>query len=223
MLIVAHIGENLNEYRLLCDRYFPESCPTCSSSRLRHHDHHMHNAGDQEPVPVYRFRCNRRGCRQVFTVLPDLFEPGQSIPTATKEKAVLAYAATVSTCSQAAETVGVSASTVWRWVEQASTGAPEWVAQMQNWLHSVYPGTYVAVAVDETLRPRWLSRRLRLAEKVTRLLLLEYLPVLVKRCRRAAEKLLRLHSAPAVQTGWPPTCLGFCWRILPGLVGSGGT
>ncbi len=223
MLIVDHIGETLKEYRLLCGRYFPEARPTCGSNRLRVHDHYMHNAGDEEPVPIYRYRCNRRGCRQIFTVLPDLFEPGQSIPTATQEKAVFQYAATVSTCSQAAETAGVSASTVWRWVDRAAGMAAQWVAYMQTWLHSLHPGSHVAVAVNETLRPRWLGRRLRLVDKVTRLLLLERLPGLVTECRREAKVIMQRLPGTAVLAELPSTCLGCCWRVLPRLIGSGGT
>lgn len=207
----------INEYRLLGPRYFPEACPVCGWSRFRRHGHYKHNAGDDEPVPIFRFRCNRRGCRQVFAVLPDLFIPQQSLPAAAQERAVFEYAATVSTCSEAGQSAGVSASTVWRWVDRAAGMAAQWVAQLQAWLGLVQPGRYVTVSADESLRPRWQSRRLRLPDKLSRLLLLERVPMLVKRCRESVETILEpAGGLPA----WPSTCLGFCWLVLPGFVGN---
>lgn len=216
MLIVAHIGDSINEYRLLGSRYFPEACPVCGGSRFRRHGQYPHNADDAGPVPIFRFRCNQRGCRQVFGVLPDLFVPEQSTPVAEQEAAVFSYAATVSTCSQAAKPAGVSTSTIWRWVDRICGIVDQWAAALQTWLSTAYAGSYVTVEVDDSLRLRWQSRRLRKPDKVRRLLLLERLPALVERCRK---KLLTV--VPAVAGA--ATCLGFCWCVLPKLFGITGT
>lgn len=221
MFIVDHIGDSINEYRLLAGRYFPATCPECGwDEKFRRHGHYMHNAGDVEPVPVFRFRCNQKGCRQVFSVLPDLFTPNQSLPTSTEEQAVLQYAATLGTCAQVAETAGVSASTVWRWVHRAASRVDQWISDMQRWLQEALVGDYVAVDVDDTLRPRWRSRRIRLQGKVTQLLLLDRLPRLVKQCRKTVTEILGRRLAASVPVAWPTTSLGFCRQVLPELLGS---
>lgn len=220
MLIVAHIGESINEYRLLGGRYFPETCPVCGGSRFRRHGQYAHNADENGPVAIFRFRCNSRGCRQVFAVLPDLFIPQQSTPVASQERAVVEYVSTVSTCAQAAESVSVSASTVWRWVDRAAGLVEQWIAGLQVWLGMVQPGQYVAVSADESLRPRWQSRRLRMQKKPNRLLLLERLPGLVKQCRLSLAAIFKqeLHMAAGANS-----CLGFCRMVLPRLLGNSGT
>lgn len=220
MLIVAHIGNSINEYRLLGDRYFPEACPTCGGGRFRRHGQYPHNADEAGPVPIFRFRCNRRGCRQVFAVLPDLFVPRQSAPVAVQEQAVFEYAATVSTCTEAGQSASVSASTVWRWVDRAAGMVEKWVTRLQVWLDMVQPGDYTAVSADESLRPRWQSRRLRKPDKLNRLLLLERLPLLVKKCKKRVAGLLHPDRCELVGGA---TSLGFCWLALPRLLGNSGT
>ncbi|HEY3366479.1 MAG TPA: transposase family protein [Symbiobacteriaceae bacterium] len=148
--------------------------------------------------------------------MPDLFTPNQSLPTATEEQAVLQYAATRGTCKQVAESVGVSATTVWRWVQCAASRVEPWVSDLQDAL----VGSYVAVQVDDTLRTRWRRRRLRLEGKVTQLLLLDRLPWLVKQCRATVTDMLRRELAWSDPVTWPATCLGFCRQVLPGLAGS---
>lgn len=223
MVIVAHIGDTINEYRLLCGRYFPEACPACGGIRLRRHGRYMHNAGDGDQVPISRFRCKRRGCCQVFTVLPDLFDLKQSLPAGSREQAVFQYAATRGTCRQVAQEAGVHSSTVWRWVERAAGAVVDWTAQLQCWLQSVRPGGYVAADVDESLRPRWYSRRLKRPDKVTRLLLLDRLPALVKRCRDTLAVAERSAGISAEVWAWPASSLAFCQLVLPGLAGNPGT
>lgn len=219
MLIVVHIGESINEYRQLCRWYMPEACPTCEGEWLRRHGHYLHSAGDEAPVPVFRFRCNQRGCHQVFAVLPDLFTPHQSLPIAIEEQAVSQYAATLGTCKEVGASAGVSASTVWRWVQRAAAQVEQWVTDIQRWLQESR-GAYRAVEVDETLRPRWWSRRLRLDGTVTKLLLLDRLPQLVRQCRATVVTILQRGSAVPVSPDWPTTALGFCRQVLPGLVAS---
>jgi transposase-like protein len=221
MAIVAHIGDSINEYRVSGPRYFPEACPACGGTQLRRHDHYMHSAGDEAPVPIFRFRCKRRGCCKVFAVVPDLFTPKQSLPAQTQEQAVFQYAATRGTCQQVADLAGVHTSTVWRWVEQATGRVADWTAQVQRWLHTVRPGSYMAADVDESLRTRWYSRRLRLPGKIDRLLLLDRLPTLLTRCREAVQTVQRSVGRPSVT--WPTTCLAFCRLVLPGLAGNPGT
>lgn len=220
MLIVAHIGDIINEYRLLCHRYFPVACPTCGGERFRRQGHYLHNVGDQDPVSIFRFRCNRQGCRQVFTVLPDLFIPQQSLPAEAQEQAVFQYAATVGTCSQVAQRASVCTSTIWRWVERAAGMTSQWVTQIQTWLRSVNPGVYVAADVDESLRPRWHTRRLRVAGKLTCLLLLDRLPTLVRECRQVVAALVQPRP-DTWMAGLPTTTLGFCRQVLPSLSSSG--
>lgn len=178
----------------------------------------MHGAGDEPPVEILRFPCNTPRCRQVFTVLPDVLAPHQPQPVAAQEQAVLRFAATLGTCSQVGESGGVSASTVWRWVQRAAQQVEEGVAQIQQWLQDV-AGRYMVVTVDDSLRPRWQRRRLRQAGKVSRLLLLQRLPRLVALCRTAAAELLARHGAAQVPDG-TQSCLAFCWWLLPGLSGS---
>jgi len=79
-------------------------------------------------VPIFRFRCNKRGCRRVFAVLPNLFAPQESVPVADQEQVVFEYTAPISTCAEAAESAGVSASTVWRWVDRAAGTVEQWIA-----------------------------------------------------------------------------------------------
>lgn len=220
MLIVAHIGDSINEYRLLGGRYFPEACPACGWGRFRRHGQYPHNADEVGPVPIFRFRCNKRGCRQVFAVLPDLFVPQESAPVAVQEQAVLEYAATVSTCAEAAESAGVSTSTVWRWVDRAASLVEQWIAGLQAWQGMVQPGDYMAVNADESLLPRWQSRRLRKPGKLNRLLLLERVPALVKQCRKSLVAILQPDRHCMVGSA---TSLGFCRLVLPVLLGNSGT
>gem|GEM_PF-6347926 len=129
------------------------------------------------------------------------------------------YAATVSTYTEAAESAGVSTSTVWRWVDRAAGMVEQWISGLQAWQGMVKPGDYVAVNADESLRPRWQSRRLRKPNRPNRLLLLERLPALVKQCRKSLVAILQ----PALRNlVGAATCLGFCRLVLPMLLGNSG-
>ena len=88
--IIAHLGSTDKEYLLAIASFRPAQCPQCGGGRVHRHDEFWRQ-GEQQQVPIQRFRCARVRCRRVFSVLPSYLPPGQSYAAASEEAAVAAY------------------------------------------------------------------------------------------------------------------------------------
>lgn len=220
MSIVAHLGNNFKEYREVARNYWPERCPHCGESKFHRNGGYEHASDDLEPIRIHCFFC--KSCKRSFSVLPDFLKPHQSYSVVVEEAAVARYAAARGSCETIGKQVGVSTTTVWRWANQARLQVEGWVNGIKVWLWDAQWGSSFDAPVDDTLRPRWHSRRLRLAGKLENLLLLEKLSAWVSKCQEmiweVAGRGQPSWPEAAIRTGpWPQTNLGFCRLILPRL------
>lgn len=183
MHIIAHLGSTDNEYLLEAEAFRPDSCPSCGSSRVHHHDRYQRQGQDQQ-VPIHRWRCARVRCRQVFSVLPSYLVPDQSYSAATAEVAVATYAAGVAPLATVAAALGVGTTTVFRWVDRACSTIAAWFVALQQVLLRFNPAADVTIKLREDLRRVWRARRIRRPGKVESLLLVDRWPLWIERLRR---------------------------------------
>lgn len=185
MLIVVHLGGSIKSYRELSRHWTPDGCPGCGSSSLVLHDGYPHGSepGDARPVWFVRFRCRRRGCGSVVSVLADLWLPRCGYPAATRDRAVAAYVSGQGTYEAIATEIGVAKSTVWRWVAAAVARAAAWLESICRWLRRLGEPDGPILFRHE-LRTLFLGRRVRRPGMLEGLLLVEALGGLAQRLRQ---------------------------------------
>lgn len=188
MHIVAHLGHDDKSYALAAASYWPRGCLACGGWVFGSHDGYE-RWGLSERVVIRRFRCHSPGCRQVWSVLPSYLTRSQMYATAVETAAVLCYVLQGHTYKAAAETIGVSMTTVFRWVtEGAGAAACTWASVAQTLLEfaAEQPVSGGLEAGDRQREMTWRQRRVR-AEKIPRLLelsvLVRYLEVFAKSMR----------------------------------------
>ena len=130
-----------------------------------------------------RFRCRRRGCGGVLSVVADLWLPRCSYPAATRDRAVAAYVSGHGTYEAIAAEIGVAKSTVWRWVAAAVVRAAAWLERIRQWLRrfGVADGP---ILIRHELRTLFLRRRVRRPGMLEGLLLVEALLTWMQRLRQ---------------------------------------
>lgn len=134
----------------------------------------------------------------MFGVLPDTMLVGCRYPASVRNRAVEAYVTGEGTYLEIATEVGVSPSTVWRWVHALSCRAAAWLTWAQGWLRSL------GVAVDrvrfrDDLRALFLVRGVRRPGMLEGLLTAEALVLWLDRLRRA---LLERGHGPLAAGTW---------------------
>jgi hypothetical protein len=217
MRIVLHLGSSIKAYRERGRWWRPPQCVCVAASDLvsRHSAYgHGVEPGNQETIRVWRFR--GKGCRKVFSVLPDLLLPHCTYPAEVRDQAVIAYVRGEGTYGEIAARFGVAKSTVWRWVHQLGRLAARWllVALAQLRLAGLPDGP---VLYRHELRALFIRRRVRLAGMLEALLVIEALVGWVERLRQGM-----LHAGKG-----PLACglHGFCWHVLEplaaGVLGTG--
>lgn len=144
-----------------------------------------------ERIVIRRYRCHSPGCRQVWSVLPSYLTRFQMYATAVETAAVLCYVLQGKTYKAAAEAVGVSMTTVFRWVaEGAGAAACTWAFVARTLLEfAPEQSTDASPDAEDRIRAaRWQVRRVRPA-KISRLLelcvLARYLEVFAQAMRPA--------------------------------------
>jgi transposase-like protein len=171
MHIVAHLGHDDKSYGLAAARYCPDRCMACGGGLFGPHDGYE-RWGLRERIVVRRFRCHSPGCRQVWSVLPSYLTRLQMYATAVETAAVLCYVLQGRTYRDVAEAVGVSMTTVFRWVaDGAGAAACTWGLVVRTLLeYAPEQPTNAAVEAEDKVRAtKWQARRVRPA-KVQRLL-----------------------------------------------------
>lgn len=145
---------------------------------------------------VYRYRCRR--CGEVFAVLPDVMLVGCRYPASVRDRAVEAYVAGQGTYLEIALELGVSPSTVWRWVYGLTRQAPSWLTATRLWLRSL--GMPVgAIRFRDDLRAVFLRRGVHRPGMLEGLLTAEALLLWLDRLRRS---LLDLGRGPLAAGTW---------------------
>jgi transposase-like protein len=185
MTIVLHLGDTIKSYRQRFRTWWPARCPGCGGARLRAHDVYSHGAEPgAEPVSIQRFRCRGRGCQQRVSLLPDVLLPRCSYPAAVRDRAVAAYVNGRGTYEEIAAEIGVSKSTVWRWVHEAVERSERWLAVTRAELRRLgEPDGPVVFRHD--LRVLFIRRRVRRPGMLDGLLIVEALLGWVARLRQA--------------------------------------
>ncbi|HQT96084.1 MAG TPA: DUF1804 family protein [Thermoanaerobaculaceae bacterium] len=184
MTIVVHLGATIKSYRQRCRTWWPSRCPGCGGNHLRAHDDYPHGAEPgAEAVSIQRFRCSS-GCKLRVSVLPDVLVPRCSYPAEVRDRAIQAYVNGQGTYEAIAAEVGVSKSTVWRWVHEAAEKGERWLAVTQAELrHLGEPDGPVVFRHD--LKILFLKRRVRKLGMLDGLLIVEALLSWVARLRQA--------------------------------------
>lgn len=197
MPIVVHFGDGIKSYRELSPGWLPSGCLLCGKSSVRRHDLRPH-AGPPggRKLWSYRYRCRR--CGLVFAVLPDEMLVGCRYPASVRDAAVQAYVTGQGTYLAIATEIGVSPSTVWRWVYALTCQAARWLAWACGWLRSL------GMAVEPThfrneLRALFLCRGVRRPGMLEGLLTAEALLIWLDRLRRV---LLERGEGPLASGVW---------------------
>lgn len=127
MVIVAHLGNTVNEYETLFAAKFPHlsrACPGCQKGRLWRHgcfERWVVGPGISRRLPIQRFRCPH--CRITVSLLPDFVSPYSSYLLCVRAQAVADRLDQGLTYSQIALRQGQNQSglcpeTVRQWVHQ---------------------------------------------------------------------------------------------------------
>lgn len=196
MHIVAHLGYDDKSYAFTAATYWPERCLACGGWVFGPHDGYE-RWGLSERIVIQRFRCHSRGCRQVWSVLPSYLTRFQMYATAVESAAVLCYVLQGKTYTASAEAIGVSVTTVFRWVaEGAGAAACTWalVAHALLEFAAEQPVSAALEPGDRLRATTWQQRRVR-SQKVPRLLQL----CVLARCLAVFAKTLRPGGAAAKQ------------------------
>ena len=171
MHIVAHLGHDDKSYVPAAADYWPPGCLSCGGWVLGPHDGYE-RWGLSERIVIRRFRCHSPGCRQVWSVLPSYLTRFQMYATAVETAAVLCYVLQGYTYKAAAEIIGVSMTTVFRWVAEGAEAAACTLVHVARTLLEFaqeQPISTVLEAGDRGREASWRRRRVR-AEKIPGLL-----------------------------------------------------
>lgn len=164
MHIVAHLGHDDKSYQAAAATYWPEHCIACGGWHFGPHDGYE-RWGLDERLEIRRFRCHSPGCRQVWSVLPSYLTHSQMYATAVEMAAVLCYVLQGKTYAAAAAEIGVSTTTVFRWVTEGAGAAGLTLVHTLRTLLAFAPeqtpSTEPAPA-DRLRAATWLRRRVRL-------------------------------------------------------------
>jgi transposase-like protein len=182
MPIVMHFGAGIKAYRELSPGWLPCRCLLCGKGPVRRHDLRPHTGPPGGPrLWLYRYRCRR--CGRVFAVLPDGMLVGCRYPASVRDAAVEAYVTGQGTYLAIATEIGVSPSTVWRWVHALTGRAARWLAWARAWLRSL--GVSVGpIRFRDDLRALFLGRGVRRPGMLEGLLTAEALMVWLDQLRR---------------------------------------
>lgn len=164
MHIVAHLGHDDKSYELAATVYWPERCIACGGWVFGPHDGYE-RWGLSERVVIRRFRCHSQGCRQVWSVLPSYLTRFQMYATAVEIAAVLCYVLQGKTYAAAAEEIGVSTTTVFRWVAEGAGAAACTLVHVVRTMLEFAPEQPVSMELESGDRLRaatWQQRRARL-------------------------------------------------------------
>lgn len=197
MPMFFHFGDGIKWFRELSPGRLPLTCTLCGKGPVRRHDLRPHTGPPGGPkLWSYRYRCRR--CGRVFAVLADLLLAGCRYPASVRDAAVEAYVTGQGTYLEIATEIGVSPSTVWRWVYALTCRAATWLAWARDWLRSL------GVAVEpmrfrNELRALFLVRGVRRPGMLEGLLTAEALLVWLDRLRRV---LLDRREGPLASGIW---------------------
>lgn len=164
--IVAHLGHDDNTDERAATTYWPHRCMACGGTMFGPHDGYE-RWGLNERIVVRRYRCHSPGCRRVWSVLPSYLTRFQMYATAVETAAVLCYVLQGKTYKDAAEAVGVSVSTVFRWVaERAGAAACTWALVVRTLLEYApeQPIDTATETEDQVRAAKWQARRVRPAK-----------------------------------------------------------
>jgi transposase-like protein len=191
MFIIVHLGTSIKACRDGLRSWAPARCPRCGGDRVRPHDTYLHEAEPgQRPLEIPRFRCGRCGAR--FSVLPDALLPRCSYPALVRDRAVQRYVRGEAPYEAIAAEMGVSKSTVWRWVHAATESGARWLTQTQAGLRALGEADG-PVVFRHDLRALFLQRRVRRPGMLEGLVVVEALLGWMDRLRAALE---RRHLGP---------------------------
>lgn len=208
MPIVMHLGARIKEYRELSPGWLPPGCLLCGKGPVRRHQL-RERTGEPGGAKLwtYRYRCRR--CGRVFAVLPDVMVVGAWYPASVRDQAVEAYVRGEGTYLAIATEVGVSPSTVWRWVYAFTCRASRWLSAARLWLWRLgYP--MEAIRFRDDLRALFLARGVRRPGMLEGLLTAEAVVIWLGRLRQA---LLDRRQGPLAGGIW-----GFGVHIVEHLV-----
>lgn len=163
MITFLHIGDDVKQYVALSPQFRLEICPHCGErtvSLLGWYERPVPCVEGEVWARFWRYRCHRRACRCVTTVLPDCLLLGAVYPAAVRDVVAQEYLSGRSTYEEIATAIGCSKSTAWRWVRALTRRAAPWLQTCRSWLgdlgHEVGP-----LALPEHMRGHWHRRRIR--------------------------------------------------------------
>lgn len=208
MPIVVHLGGTIKDYRELSPGWLPSACLLCGKGPVRRHQLRPHAGPPGGPkLWTYRYRC--RCCGRVLAVVPDVMLVGGRYPASVRDQAVEAYVSGQGSYLAIATEIGVSPSTVWRWVFAFTCQASGWLSAARLWLGRMgYPMETIRFRDD--LRTLFLGRGVRRPGMLEGLLIGEAVLIWLQRLRSA---LLDRGKGPLAGGVW-----GFGVHVLQHLV-----
>jgi len=160
---ILHIGDDVKQYVALSQQFRLEICPHCGErtvSLLDWYARPVPCAEGQLLARFWRYRCHRRACRCVTTVLPDCLLVGAVYPASVRDFVAEEYLSGRSTYEEIATAIGCSKSTAWRWMRALTLRAAPWLQTSRAWLGDL--GLEVGpLVLPEHLRRLWDRRRIR--------------------------------------------------------------
>ena len=172
MIIFVRLGDDVKQYAALSPGFALEICPLCGGWTLSlwdWYDRLVPFVGGEIRVRIKRYRCHRRSCRVLVTVLPDCLLGGAVYPALVRDAVAEEYLSGRSTYDQLAVAVGCSKSTAWRWMRALTWRAGPWLDGCRRWLGDLGLGVGPLV-LPEHMRVVWHSRRIRAAGMLAGLL-----------------------------------------------------
>lgn len=163
MIIFVRLGDDVKQYGALSPGFTLESCPLCGEATVRVWDWYerpVPYAGGDICVRIKRYRCHRRACRCLVTVLPDCLLGGAVYPALVRDVVADEYLSGRATYEQIAAAVRCSKSTAWRWMRALTRQAGCWLNTCRQWLRDLGQGVGPLV-LPEHMRAVWHSRRIR--------------------------------------------------------------
>jgi|GEM_PF-5213430 len=163
MIIFVRLGDDVKQYAALSPEFSLEICPLCGEGTLRVwdlSDRLVPCTGGDVCVRIKRYRCHRRACRCLVTVLPDCLLGGAVYPALVRDVVAEEYLSGRSTYEQIAAAIGCSKSSAWRWMRALTRRAGPWLNTCRQWLGDLGLGV-ARLVLPEHMRAVWHSRRIR--------------------------------------------------------------